>query len=148
MWACKRRRPACGEFAVHDARSDDCRLSPMTWLTPQLATLVAALVALAGVGVTILQRWRSDQRDAWWKRAQWAIDKSLSADPVEREIGSRAIGILVTKRSGATVADVEVLRVAAERAFMDFRRGSAGHDAGRGPADESEGNPGRAEGPV
>lgn len=117
----------------------------MTGLTPQLATLVAALVALAGVGVTILQRWRSDQRDAWWKRAQWAIDKSLSADPSEREIGSRAIGILVTKRSGATVADVEVLRVAAERAFMDFRRGAAEHDAGRAAVEEPGGHPGRAE---
>lgn len=98
----------------------------MDWLTPQLATLIAAVVASVGIGATVLQKWRADQRDAWWKRAQWAIDKSLSPDPVEREIGSRSIGILVTKQFGVTKADIEVLRVAAERAFMDFRPGPDG----------------------
>jgi hypothetical protein len=95
-------------------------------LTAAWATVAAAAAALViGFG-TIRQKWRTDQRDAWWKRTQWAIDKSLSANPVEREIGARAIGILVNQRLGVPNSDAALLQPAAERAFMDFRRDLSG----------------------
>src|SRR4051812_23183517 len=59
-------------------------------LTAPWATVIVAAVALLVGGATVWQKWRTDQRDAWWKRAHWAIDKSLSAHPVEREIGSES----------------------------------------------------------
>jgi hypothetical protein len=94
----------------------------MGWLTPQLATLIAALVALVGVGVTVVQRWRADRRDAWWARAQWAIDKSYSTDPEQREVGNRAMGVLNREVFGIWDADIEVLKIALVRSFEDYRR--------------------------
>jgi hypothetical protein len=90
------------------------------WLTPAVATLMAAVVALTGVGATVFQKWRSDRRDAWWKRAQWAIDKSLNAEPDVREIGNRAMLVLVNEK-GVSDTDLEVLRAALVRAAVDVR---------------------------
>ena len=90
------------------------------WLTAPRATVIAALVALViGFG-TVLQKWRSDRRDAWWKRAQWAIDKSLSKEADEREIGNRAMFVLANEK-GVSDADLEVLRTALIRAAVDVR---------------------------
>ncbi|MCV2489897.1 hypothetical protein OF117_11035 [Geodermatophilus sp. YIM 151500] len=109
----------------------------MGWLTPQLATLMAALVALVGVGVTVLQKWRSDRRDAWWQRAQWAIDKSYSPDPDQREIGNRSMGVLNRDSFGIWDADREVLRIALRRSFEDAAASAAARErvaAGRSDA--------------
>lgn len=92
----------------------------MDWLTPQLATLVVAAVALAVGCLTVGQKWRSDRREAWWKRAEWAIDKSLSDEPEQRDIGNRTMGILANER-GVGEADLRVLQVALLRSYVDFR---------------------------
>jgi hypothetical protein len=34
------------------------------------AVITASAVSLVGIG-TVWQKWFTDQRDAWWKRAQW-----------------------------------------------------------------------------
>jgi hypothetical protein len=90
-------------------------------LTAPWATLIAASVALIGVGITVWQKWRADRRDAWWKRAEWAIDKSLSDDAAHREIGSETMGILVNEPFGGSDTDVRVLKIALLRAWVDFR---------------------------
>ncbi len=90
-------------------------------LTAPWATVIVAAVALLVGGVTVWQRWLADQRDAWWKRAQWAIDKSLSEDPVEREIGSESMGVLTHAQVGVSEADVRVLEIALLRAMVDVR---------------------------
>lgn len=90
-------------------------------LTAPWATVIVAAVALVVGGVTVAQKWRNDWREAWWKRAQWAIDKSLSANPDERDIGNQAMGILAPKHFGISKADVRVLQVALLRAMVDRR---------------------------
>jgi hypothetical protein len=89
-------------------------------LTVPWATLIVAAVALVVGSVTIWQKWRNDERDAWWKRAQWAIDKSLSADPNERNIGSEAMALFAFD-SAVSDNDVRVLQVALRRAVVDTR---------------------------
>lgn len=89
-------------------------------LTAPWATVIVAAVALIVGAATITQKWRTDRIDAWWKRAQWAIDKSLRADPVERQIGNDAMGVLVNQRF-IPKADVRVLKIALLRAMVDFR---------------------------
>jgi hypothetical protein len=93
------------------------------------AAVIAALItgsAVGSIGIgTIWQKWRSDRRDAWWKRVQWAIDKSLSADPVEREIGNESMSAL-NQEHWLSKADRRVLQIALVRAYMDYRRPSSG----------------------
>ncbi len=88
---------------------------------PLVAGVITASVALLVGFVTAALKWLADQRDAWWKRAQWAIDKSLSADPAERQIGSESMGVLATQRLGVSKADVRVLQIALLRAMVDIR---------------------------
>ncbi len=90
-------------------------------LTAPWATVIVAAVALVVGFVTVWQRWLSDQRDAWWKRAQWAIDKSIGANPAEREIGSRSMHVLARAHAGVSAADLRVLEIALLRAMVDTR---------------------------
>jgi hypothetical protein len=90
---------------------------------PEASVIAAAIVggmALLVGAVTVLQKSRNDRRDAWWKRAQWAIDKSLSRDAVERDIGNRAMGVFY-RDPAVSDADVRVLREALLRSFEDTR---------------------------
>lgn len=84
------------------------------------AVITAAVVFLVGF-LTVMQKWRSDARQAWWTRAQWAIDKSLSPNPDEREVGSESMGVLVNAHFGVPNADIRVLEVALLRAMVDRR---------------------------
>ena len=67
-------------------------------VTPAQATLltgiVVALIALA----TVTQRYRADRRDQWWKRAQWALDLTLSDDEFSQIVGWAAIEQLTESR--------------------------------------------------
>jgi hypothetical protein len=88
---------------------------------PLIAAIITASVALlVGLAAAVL-KWVSDQRDAWWKRAQWAIDKSLSAVPADREIGSESMAVLAHAHVGVSEADLRVLELALLRAMVDVR---------------------------
>jgi len=76
-----------------------------------VATGAAALVALiVGIG-TLIQRGRADRREAWWKRAQWALDLAMDPDPARQAVGLRALQYLaVSKLAGAD--EVRMIEVA------------------------------------
>src|SRR3954447_19759911 len=84
------------------------------------AAITAAVALLVGVG-TVWQKWRSDRRDAWWKRAQWAIDKSLSRRPRVQSIGLLSMEIFSRDRA-VTDLDVRVLKLAVQRAKNVLRK--------------------------
>lgn len=89
---------------------------------PVVAAVITASAAVVVGLVATVQKWVTDQRDAWWKRAQWAIDKSLSADPEQRDIGNQSLGVLAAERLRfISDADLRVLQIAALRAFVDTR---------------------------
>ena len=113
-------------------------MSPDVWLQP-LATVVGALVVGAAAYLTLRQRRSADdallevergllthqravdRRMQWWVRAQWAIDKSLSPDPVSKQVGTGAIIVLVDE--DADPADLALLLVAAEEGVDTGREG-------------------------
>lgn len=52
-----------------------------------IATGLAATVALVVGVATVRQRDRADQREQWWRRAQWALDLTLSDSPTRARRG-------------------------------------------------------------
>lgn len=66
--------------------------------------------------ITLRQKARNDRKDAWWKRAQWAMDRTLRADAGERQLGYEALAVLGRYR-GATREDKQVLLAAVRRAL-------------------------------
>ncbi|MCZ9884849.1 hypothetical protein [Arthrobacter sp. B2a2-09] len=59
-----------------------------------LAVLVAAIVAATVALLSLRQKARADNRSEWWRRAQWALDASLSRSRSQAEMGQKAIEIL------------------------------------------------------
>ncbi len=77
-------------------------------------TVGAAALTFAAAMLTLRQKAANDRRDAWWKRAQWAINKSFSDVADEREVGVNAMDVLM-EDSGVPGKDLDVLRPALER---------------------------------
>jgi hypothetical protein len=94
---------------------------------PALATLAVAAVALLVGVVTVWQRWAFDRRDALWQRSQWAIDRSLSPDPVQRSLGTEVVSLLLDS-GDLTDDDRGVLVAAAEHAALVGEVDDAGDD--------------------
>lgn len=81
-----------------------------------LAVLVAAIVAATVGLLTLRQKARSDNRSEWWRRAQWALDASLSRSRSEAEMGQRAIDLL-GRSELASHEELALLRVGTEDAL-------------------------------
>ncbi len=73
-------------------------------------------LAFSGAMLALRQKAANDRREAWWKRAQWAIDKSLSEDPQTRQIGAEAMLVLANDPK-AMRQDLDVLDAALVRAL-------------------------------
>ncbi|MDQ0032132.1 hypothetical protein [Arthrobacter bambusae] len=82
-----------------------------------LAVLVAAIVAAAVGLLSLRQKARADNRSEWWRRAQWALDASLSRSRSEAEMGQRAIEIL-GRSELASPEELALLRVGTEEALL------------------------------
>ncbi|MEU4446020.1 hypothetical protein AB0K14_31730 [Actinosynnema sp. NPDC050801] len=62
----------------------------MNWLTPVLALVAGTMTATAaflGARMTARQRDRTDQREEWFRRFQWATTLCLSESSRERTVG-------------------------------------------------------------
>lgn len=73
--------------------------------------VVASGLAFSAAMLSLRQKAAHDRRDAWWRRAQWAIDHSVSPHPDSRFIGTEAMEVLARD---ATVSspDMDVLDAA------------------------------------
>ena len=76
-------------------------------------TLVVGLLAFTGVCLSLAQKSANDRRDAWWKRAQWAIDKGLSPDQTTREVGIDTMQVLALDQ--VPEGDLAILEPALDR---------------------------------
>lgn len=88
-----------------------------------LATTCAAAVALLVGWATIGQRRRSDRRDQWWKRAQWALDHATTPDSdtqgaLRRKVGQSAIAYLGRESVLSTLEDLQFLQAAYPTALV------------------------------
>lgn len=104
---------ARGDAGVAGRRGQTSGVLTPLEVTTGLGLLVAVL-GFTGVMLTLRQRARSDRHTAWWARAQWAIDLSLSADPETRSVGFEAMTVL-GRSATASAADLQVLDVAFTR---------------------------------
>ncbi len=71
-------------------------------------TLVVGIVAVVGVGFTIVQRTRADNRREWWARFSWALDAAYSTDADQRRDGWRIVTAL-TRSPLATETEETVI---------------------------------------
>lgn len=129
-------------------------MDPDLWLQP-LATVVSAAIVGTAAFLTLRQRRSADdavlrverevlahqrevdRREAWWQRAQWAIDKSLSDDVAAREVGVEAMAILADDASGTPV-DLALLLMVSED-FLDDGGGQVHHEDGGHPGPDAVG---------
>ncbi len=116
------RPPGTGDFAAVTSLGVPLGQTAAValFLTPLEVTAgvgaVTSTLAFAGAMLALAQKARNDRRDAWWKRAQWAIDKSLSDDEPTRFVGTEAMQVLAADPR-ATTADLDVLDAALVRAL-------------------------------
>lgn len=85
-----------------------------------IAALVAAVAAMAGTAVTAVtaSRQRRDVwRDHWWRRFTWAIEKALSDEVAESELGITVLLRLI-RRNRVDPEDNELAEVVAEQIRM------------------------------
>lgn len=78
--------------------------------------VVASGLVFTAAMLSLRQKAANDRRDAWWKRAQWAVDHSLSLDADTRRIGAEAMLVLAVDVT-ADVSDLEILDAALTRAL-------------------------------
>jgi hypothetical protein len=119
-------------------------LGALSLLGP-VATGAAAMMALAVGVATIRQRDRADQREQWWKRAQWALELTHADDAALTTRGYAALEHLA--RSDLATADEQRLLEALLEVGLrpDDARAEDG-DGALGGRDEEEvsGGPDRA----
>lgn len=102
------------------------QVAPAEWwqilsaLSP-LAVLIAAIVAATVGLMTLRQRARADNRSEWWRRAEWALNASLSENKSEAEMGQKAIDLL-GRSELATDEDLSLLKIGTEDALEDADR--------------------------
>ena len=87
-----------------------------------LAVLIAAVIgavislrmlkqrATADTAALVQQR-EADNRSEWWRRTQWALDSSLSADPGQAELGLGIMAVLA-ESDLASPEELEIITVA------------------------------------
>ena len=72
-----------------------------------LATFVVGCIAFGGVVLGVAQKWRSDRREHWWKRTQWALEQ------LEKGPEARTLGLIVLERQlDSRLANEEDFRMA------------------------------------
>jgi flagellar biogenesis protein FliO len=100
-----------------------------------LAVLVAAIVAALVGLLTLRQKARADDRSEWWRRAQWALDASLSRSRSEAEMGQKAIEILGQSEL-ASREDLALLKVGTEDALLAAANVSGARTVAPSPSPE------------
>lgn len=96
-------------------------------LTAPDAVLYAAVIGGVVSLVNLVQKYANDRRTAWWTRAEWAIDHTLSKEVVEQRIGQTALRVLI-ETPGTTPRDYDVVDAALEQ--LEERLMDVGVDTG------------------
>lgn len=61
-------------------------------------TVIVAIIAAVIAYNTLKQKTRSDNRNHWWQRMEWALDKFVSDDPLEQVMGASTFRALIDQR--------------------------------------------------
>lgn len=77
-------------------------------------TAIAAIIA----ALALSQKWKADERSAWWSRVAWAADHSMSEDDETQLIGISALSAIRAGSSPST-ADTGLLKAIGQRPKRD-----------------------------
>ena len=73
-------------------------------------TVIVAIIAAVIAYNTLKQKTRSDNRNHWWQRMEWALDKFVSDDPLEQVMGASTFRALIDQRPDEDEHFAETLR--------------------------------------
>ncbi|MDK4273745.1 hypothetical protein [Corynebacterium pseudodiphtheriticum] len=79
-----------------------------------IATAIVAIIAAAIASNTLEQKRRSDDRNHWWQRMEWALDKFVSDDPLEQVMGASTFRALIDQRPDEDEHFAQTLRETVE----------------------------------
>ncbi|WP_406816621.1 hypothetical protein [Mycobacterium sp. M23085] len=103
-------------------------LSAIVGVMPAQAwvTLIVGALATVGVLITWQQKNRADRRSEWWRRTQWAFERTFSDDDSQAVLGWRMLAALAGSKL-ATGDDSTFVQVIAEHAALgDDEQGESG----------------------
>ena len=75
-----------------------------------MVPVIAATLVLWGVLLTIRQKNRTDRKEQWWKRVQWAADAVASTDDRKRCMGMSMLTALIATAAVVESDDVRLLQ--------------------------------------
>ncbi|MBY6569048.1 hypothetical protein HQ343_20995 [Rhodococcus sp. BP-154] len=104
-------------------------------------TLIVGVLAVAGVMATVSQRTRADNRAQSWQRITWCLERTLSDNSDEAELGWKVFSTVATtpfiaktdRRTLRAIADHDVAVNSA-----DIAPNGEGSDNGTEPTDEEQ----------
>lgn len=76
-------------------------------------TMIVGGLAAAGVIITWQQKNHADRRAEWWRRTQWAFERTFSTEAAEARLGWALLQTLIVSKL-ATRDDTEFVQVIAE----------------------------------
>ena len=103
------------------ADGDSDRMPAHAWVTLIVGGDFSQRAAI-GVIVTWQQKNRADRRSEWWRRTQWAFERTFSAEDHQRDLGWRMLATLM-KSKLATRDEADILQVIAEHAAISGTEG-------------------------
>jgi len=71
---------------------------PVFQIVISVFTVSVSLVARDVAYKTLKQKSHSDNRNHWWQRMEWALDKFVSDDPLEQVMGASTLRALIDQR--------------------------------------------------
>lgn len=71
---------------------------PVFQIVISVFTVSVSLVARDVAYNTLKQKSHSDNRNHWWQRMEWALDKFVSDDPLEQVMGASTLRALIDQR--------------------------------------------------
>ncbi|TPW77579.1 hypothetical protein [Schumannella soli] len=103
-----------------------------SWLLPWLtspgfggfAAVVAATIAFAAARHQAASQRQAERKEQWWKRAEWALNLTLSDESAIREVGYETLRSLSTSEYAA-VHEADIIGAATNRSLVAYR-GSVG----------------------
>lgn len=131
------RRPRVGlnRYRPHRANEINDTMTAQAWVALGLG-LPSLIIAF----FTWRQRNANDARDQWWKRAIWAVDKSLDDGKGARDVGAAALATIYAEHTPRGV-DRRLVEDFARELLNDDTTGQSAVDCDNGETQEGGGTP-------
>ncbi|GAB3399279.1 hypothetical protein GCM10027515_05420 [Schumannella luteola] len=97
------------------------------------AAVIAAAIAFAAARHQSASQRQAERKEQWWKRAEWALNLTLSGESAIREVGYETLGSLSTSEYAA-VHEADIISAATNRSLAAYQGSIELAGAGAGAA--------------